>query len=147
MKDTNKDISGILNIQLGSPFQDKTGSQKFKLSHTSEIEGIEFFSQFKTVTVNIDPLNKKVFQIYAYLSFPSLDVGESNRALKASFNNLKIYLTEIYGTELISINEDNKIIFSKNNNEISLTLENSNLLLQCIDQTLRHNCYALMVAY
>lgn len=147
MKNTNKDITGIFNIQLGSTFHDKTKSQKFKLSHTSEEQGIELFSKFKTVVVNIDPLNKKVFQIYAYLSFPSLSVTESKRELKTAFKHLKTYCTEMYGNDSIRIDNDQQIIFSKNNNELSLTLENNNLLLECTDQILRHNCYALMVAY
>lgn len=147
MKNTTKEITGVLNIKLGTPFHNKTESQTFKLSHTSDIQGTDFFSDFKIVVVNIDPLNKKVFQIYSYLSFPDLDLTQSKIELKKSFNNLKHYFTEIYGVNFIRLDNERQVIFSNHNNEISITLENNNLLLECTDQILRHNCYALLAAY
>lgn len=147
MKTTTQEINGVLNIKLGTPFHNKTESQTFKLSHTSDIQGTDFFSEFKTVVVNIDPLNKKVFQIYSYLSFPNLPLTQSKMALKKSFNDLKSYFTAMYGIDVIRLDNDKQVIFSHHNNEISITLENNNLLLECTDQILRHNCYALLAAY
>jgi len=147
MKNITKEIDGVLNIKLGSPFHDKTELQKFKLSHTSDIQGTEFFSDFKTVVVNIDPLNKKVFQIYSYLSYPSLELDEAKRVLKQSFVDLRQHFVDLYGLEVIRVDNDKQVIFSQHNNEIAITLENNNLLLECTDQILRHNCYALLAAY
>lgn len=147
MKNITKEIDGVLNIKLGSPFHNKTELQKFKLSHTSDIQGTEFFSDFKTVVVNIDPLNKKVFQIYSYLSYPKLKLEDAQKELKQSFTDLRQYFVEIYGIEAIRLDNDKQIVFSRNNNEIAITLENNNLLLECTDQILRHNCYALLAAY
>jgi hypothetical protein len=147
MKKKTQEINGVLNIKLGTPFHNKTESQTFKLSHTSDIQGTDFFSDFKTVVVNIDPLNKKVFQIYSYLSFPELDLTQSKIELKRSFNDLKSYFTELYGVNVIRLDNEKQVIFSSHNNEISITLENNNLLLECTDQILRHNCYALLAAY
>jgi hypothetical protein len=147
MKKTTKEINGVLNVKLGTPFHNKTESQTFKLSHTSDVQGTDFFSEFKTVVVNIDPLNKKVFQIYSYLSFPELDLTQSKIELKKSFNDLKRYFTELYGVNVIRLDNEKQVIFSSHNNEISITLENNNLLLECTDQILRHNCYALLAAY
>jgi hypothetical protein len=147
MKKTTKEINGVLNVKLGTPFYNKTESQTFKLSHPSDVQGTDFFSEFKTVVVNIDPLNKKVFQIYSYLSFPELDLTQSKIELKKSFNDLKRYFTELYGVNVIRLDNEKQVIFSSHNNEISITLENNNLLLECTDQILRHNCYALLAAY
>jgi hypothetical protein len=147
MKNTTKEIDGVLNIKLGTPFHNKTESQTFKLSHTCDIQGTDFFAGFKTVVVNIDPLNKKVFQIYSYLSFPELDFNNSKTELKKSFDDLKSHFTELYGHDVIRLNEHNHVVFSVHNNEISITLENNTLLLECTDQILRHNCYALLAAY
>lgn len=147
MKNITKEIDGVLNIKLGSPFHNKTELQKFKLSHTSDIQGTEFFSDFKTVVVNIDPLNKKVFQIYSYLSYPKLKLEDAQKELKQSFTDLRQYFVEIYGIESIRLDNNKQVIFSRHNNEIAITLENNNLLLECTDQILRHNCYALLAAY
>ena len=147
MKNTTKEIDGVLNIKLGTPFHNKTESQTFKLSHTSDIQGTDFFAGFKTVVVNIDPLNKKVFQIYSYLSFPELDFNSAKSELRQSFDDLKSYFTALYGHNVVRLNESNHVIFSAHNNEISIILENNTLLLECTDQILRHNCYALLAAY
>lgn len=147
MKNNTQEINGVLNIKLGTPFHNKTESQTFQLSHTSDIQGTDFFSEFKTVVVNIDPLNKKVFQIYSYLSFPELDLTQSKIELKKSFNDLKRHFTDMYGCDVIRLDNDKQVIFSHHNNEISITLENNNLLLECTDQILRHNCYSLLAAY
>lgn len=147
MQSTIKEIKGILNIELGSPFHDKTEPQKFKLSHVSGVEGKDLFLNFKSVVVNIDPLNKKVFQIYSYLSFPTLDVDETKIELNKTFNQLKAYFTELHGENSIRIDNDKQVVFSITNNEISIILENNTLFLECTDQILRHNCYALLAAY
>lgn len=147
MKNITKEIDGVLNIKLGSPFHNKTELQKFKLSHTSDIQGTEFFADFKTVVVNIDPLNKKVFQIYSYLSYPTLEWDDAKRSLKQSFTDLRQHFADLYGIESIRVDNNKQVIFSKHNNEIAITLENNNLLLECTDQILRHNCYALLAAY
>lgn len=147
MQSTNKEIKGILNIELGSSFHDKTEPQRFKLSHVSGVEGKDLFSSFKSVVVNIDPLNKKVFQIYSYLSFPHLDLDSTKTELKKSFEQLKNHFIQMYGSDCIRLNNDNQVIFSISNNEISIILENNTLFIECTDQILRHNCYALLAAY
>jgi hypothetical protein len=147
MQSTIKEIKGILNIELGSSFHDKTEPQRFKLSHVSGVEGKDLFSNFKSVVVNIDPLNKKVFQIYSYLSFPQLDLEETKIQLNKSFHLLKDHFTSLYGENSIRVDNDKQVIFSISNNEISIILENNTLFLECTDQILRHNCYALLSAY
>lgn len=140
-------IEGILGIKLGTPFHNKTVKQTFQLSHKSDIKGMDFFSDFETVVLNIDPLNKKVFQIYSILQFQNLDVLESKVKLKEHFENLKNHFVNVYGIQSTRLNNESQIVFSIDNNEISIKLENNSLILECTDQILKCNCYALLAAY
>lgn len=144
LKKTKK-IKGLFNIQLGSIYLSEN-TNFFNLKHPYIKDSNDIFNPISSVYVNIDPLNKKIFQIYAILRFPELSIDESQQKLRSLYSKFREYFIQEYEKEFIQIDSVENFVVHFDDKTISLNINNNQLLIECTDQIIRHNCYALFIS-
>lgn len=140
-----KQIKGLFNIQLGSLYFSES-SNFFNLKHPYIKDSNDIFNPISSVYVNIDPLNKKIFQIYSILRFPELSIDESQEKLRSLYNKFREYFIQEYEKEFIQRDSVENFVVHFDDKTISLNINNNQLLIECTDQIIRHNCYALFIS-
>lgn len=140
-----KQIKGLFNIQLGSLYFSES-TNFFNLKHPYTENCNDIFNSISSVYVNIDPLNKKIFQIYSILRFPELSIEESQHKLRSLYNKFREYFIQEYEKEFVQVNTVENFVVHFDDKTISLNIKNNQLFIECTDQIIRHNCYALFIS-
>lgn len=138
--DKLKEIIGIFDIKLGDNlnFSDDKYIKKSMLSFEVK-RSPESYKYFKESIVNINPINKKIFNIYSVYNV------SDNESIINIYEEIKNKLKDIYDSSLIQLSlYDNFVIYSDNKAIVlSLNKQQNKLTLEATDYITLQNCYSL----